>query len=129
MELTNIPHVHAVHAYLRLRILRVELISRWDRQMAAKGAIACSELGERPEEVCRQFGLKVKTCLDWYISHWQPLIDELEHTGFQWTAFFASTPPEAGDHAELNRIKKAVLEPVAQSFSSDLQYTAGHQTV
>lgn len=109
LDLNNSNQLHAVRALLRMRQLRSDLIQRWERQMACQGGPACSELGERPEQVCKQFVVLIQTCLEWHVSIWQPLESEFQRLGFLWPTFLESTQPETGANAELNRIRRAVL--------------------
>jgi very-short-patch-repair endonuclease len=109
LDLNNSTHLRAVRALLRMRQLRSELTERWERQMACQGGPACSELGEHPERVCKQFVGKIQTCLEWHNSTWHPLESEFERLGFLWPVFLESTQPETGTNAELNRIRSAVM--------------------
>lgn len=125
LELNDATHLRAVRAFLRMRQLRSELVERWERQMARQGGLACSELSERPEQVCKQFVPKIQLCLEWHTSTWQPLENQFQQLGFQWAAFLDSTAPEAGDNAELRRIRSAVLGdlgPILQSRSGWLRH-------
>lgn len=118
LELNDATHLRAVRALLRMRQLRAELVERWERQMECLGGLACSELGERPEQVCKQFVPQIQLCLEWHTSTWQPLENQFQQLGFQWAAFLNSTAPQAGDNAELRRIRSAVLGdlgPILQS--------------
>ena len=38
-----------------------------------------------------------------------PLETEFQQVGFNWTAYFESTPPEVGDDAELRRLRVAIV--------------------
>lgn len=109
LQLNDRNHLHAVRALLRMRQLRSELVARWERQMEQQGGLACSELGEKPEQVCRQFVPQIQTCLEWHATAWLPLENQFQQLGFQWSTFLDSTPPEAGDNAALRRIRSAVL--------------------
>ena len=125
LELNDATHLRAVQALLRMRQLRSELVERWERQMACQGGLASSELSERPEQVCKQFVPKIKVCLIWYASTWQPLEGEFQRLGFRWSMFLDSTTPEAGSNAELRRIRRAVLGdlgPILQSRSGWLRH-------
>ncbi|HYT59110.1 MAG TPA: AAA domain-containing protein [Haliangiales bacterium] len=108
-DLKTPTQFRAVRALLRMRLLREELVERWDRLMACQGAPPCSALGEKPEEVCRPFVTQIRACLGWHASIWQPLEGQFERLGFRWSAFLESTPPETGANAELGRIRRAVL--------------------
>jgi very-short-patch-repair endonuclease/Cdc6-like AAA superfamily ATPase len=124
-ELNNSAHLRAVRALLRMSQLRFELVARWERLMARQGALACSELGEKPEQVCKQFVPQIQDCLEWHVSTWQPLEGKFQRLGFQWSAFLDSTAPEAGNNAELRRIRRAVLGdlgPILQSRSGWLRH-------
>ena len=125
LELNDAGHLRAVRALLRIRQLRSELIARWERQVAGQGGLACSDLGEKPEQVCKQCVPQIRLCLEWHTTTWQPLENEFQRLGFQWSAFLDSTAPEAGDNAELRRIRRAVtgeLGPVLQSRSDWLRH-------
>ncbi|MDE2475427.1 MAG: DUF559 domain-containing protein [Alphaproteobacteria bacterium] len=121
----NINHLRAVRALLRIRQLRSDLLKRWDRQMGTKGAIQPTNLGERPEHTCRQFVPRITSCLDWYNGVWRPLETSLESMGFKWGQYFNSTAPHAGEHAELQRLRAAVmgeLDRILQSRVCLLRY-------
>jgi very-short-patch-repair endonuclease len=105
----NVPHLLAVRAEIRIRVLREDLLQRWGRLMACQGGPACSDLTEKPEQVCKQFVTQIQSCLEWHASTWQPLESEFQRLGFFWSAFLESTPPKTGANAELNRIREAVL--------------------
>ncbi|MBI4025927.1 MAG: DUF559 domain-containing protein [Verrucomicrobia bacterium] len=125
MELNDLTHLKAVRALLQMRKLRSELVERWERIMVPLGGLACSELSEKPERVCKQFVPQIQACLDWHTSTWQPLENKFQRLGFAWSAFLESTAPEPGDNAELRRIRRAVLGdlgPVLQSRSGWLRY-------
>src|SRR5262249_46405580 len=81
-ELDNSTHLHAVRARLRMQCLRSDLVERWQRQMARQAGLDRSELGERPEEVCKQFVAQIQACLNWHASTWQPLEEEFRRLGF-----------------------------------------------
>ena len=125
LQLNHLTHLRAVRALLRMRQIRSELIERWERQMACQGGLACSELGERPEQACKQFVPQIKDCLKWHPSTWQSLEGEFQRLGFRWSAFLDSTTPESGNNAELRRIRRAVLGdlgPILQSRSGWLRH-------
>jgi superfamily I DNA/RNA helicase len=125
MELSDATHLRAVKALLRMRQLRFELVERWERQMACQGGLACSDLSDRPEQVCKQFVPQILMCLEWHAGTWQPLEGEFQRLGFKWSAFLDSTAPKSGDNAELRRIRYAVLGdlgPILQSRSGWLRH-------
>lgn len=125
LELNDATHLRAVRALLRMRQLRHELVERWERMMVPLGGLACSELSEKPERVCKQFVPQIQVCLEWHAANWQPLESEFQRLGFRWSAFLDSTPPEPGDNAELRRIRRAVLGdlgPILQARSGWLRH-------
>lgn len=125
LDLSDPAHLRAVRALLQTRELRAELISRWERQVSRQGGLASSGLGEKPEQVCRQFVPQIRHCLEWHTATWQPLENEFQRLGFRWSAFLDSTAPEAGENAELRRIRRAVtgdLGPILQSRSAWLRH-------
>ena len=120
LELNNATHLRAVRAFLRIRQLRSDLLDRWERMK-----MPLLDLGENPERVYKQFVPQIQLCLEWHTSTWQPLENQFQQLGFQWAAFLDSTAPEAGDNAELRRIRSAVLGdlgPILQSRSGWLRH-------
>lgn len=125
LDLSDATHLRAVRALLHMRQVRSELAERWERQIACQGGLAVSDLSDRPEQICKQFVPQIQACMEWHLSVWQPLEREFQRLGFQWSAFLDSTVPEAGDNAELLRIRRAVLGdlgPILQSRSGWLRH-------
>jgi len=120
-------HFRAVRASLRMQVARQELIERWERQITAQGGPAREELGEKPEQVCRQFVPVIQGCLNWHNSTWLPLEADFRRVGFRWSPYFESTPPEMGANAELRRLRKAILgdlEHILQARAAYLRLQA-----
>jgi very-short-patch-repair endonuclease len=113
LELGELAQLRAVRAALRIRQLRSDLIGRWARQMVPRGGLAVAELGEHPEQVCKQYVPRLRFALAWHGTAWQQLGGKFEQLGFQWPRFLETTPLEAGDHAELRRIRRAVVNELA----------------
>lgn len=109
IDLNNKEHFFAIRALLQVISLRQELRDRWGRQMIQGGAPTVEELGEKPEQVCRQFISGIKDSLDWHDKVWVPLESELNRLGFNWLAYFDTTKPELGENGQLLRLKTAVL--------------------
>jgi very-short-patch-repair endonuclease len=118
LDLENLQHLQATRAVLRIQQLRGELIERWERQMAPKGAPDSAQLSETPEAVAKQFIAPIQYCLDWNRSTWLPLEAEFTRLGFLWPEYLESTPPETGANAELNRLRDAVLGDMASILQS-----------
>ena len=105
----NKNHILTVRAHLKVINLRQELCTRWERQMVQGGAPILIDLGEKPEQVCRQFITGIKESLDWNNDVWLPLEFELNRLGFNWARYFETTKPEVGENAQLLRLRAAVL--------------------
>lgn len=108
-ELNRIEHLRAVRAQLRIAQIREEMCGRWERLMTSGGAPPIGDLGNRPEQACRGFVSHIRACLEWHRTAWQPLEAEFRRLGYNWTAYLESTAPGVGDHAELSRLRSAVV--------------------
>ncbi|ATC63943.1 hypothetical protein CMV30_08245 [Nibricoccus aquaticus] len=125
LDIASLPQVRAVRALLRQHQLRAELVERWARYMSARGGIPSTELGERPEQVCRQFVPQIRASLDWHANVWLPLEAEFHRLGFRWSAFLESTPPESGENADLRRLRRAIVDnlaPVLEARANHLRH-------
>lgn len=120
INLKKKEHLLAVRAYLRVLNLREELCARWERQMIHGGAPTIKDLGEKPEQVCRQFITSIRDSLDWHHKVWLPLESELSSLGFNWLAYFDATKPEIGENAPLLRLKAAILGDFGNILKSRL---------
>jgi very-short-patch-repair endonuclease len=125
LELGEMAHLRAVRAALRIRQLRADLVGRWERQMVPRGGIAVAELGEHPEQVCKQYVPRIRFALAWHGTAWFLLEHKFGQLGFHWPRFLETTTPEPGEHAELRRIRRAVVDelpPILQSRSAFLRH-------
>ena len=125
LDLTGVQQVRAVRALLRQRQLRTELVERWERYMSGRGGLPSADLGERPEQVCRQFVPQIRAGLNWHACVWLLLEAEFNRLGFNWTAFLESTPPETGENAGLIRLRHAIVDnlgPVLEARANRLRY-------
>ena len=120
IDLKKKEHLLAVQAHLRVIHLRQELRARWERQMIQGGAPSILELGENPEQVCRQFISLINESLDWHNKVWLPLEAELNRLGFNWSEYFNTTKPEVGQNAQLLRLKTSILGDFAKILKSKL---------
>ena len=59
-------HFEALRTSARLRILRRDLATRWDRQVATAGSASSSTMGSEPEKTLIQFCDPIANCLAWY---------------------------------------------------------------
>ena len=111
-------HFHALRQLARLKSLRKDLASRWDRQVAALGTPHSSEMGEEIEKTLVQFCDPIEDCLGWHQHTWLPLQQQLEDLGFRWEKFLSEQPAVVGSDGELIRIGLAVtdsLSPILES--------------
>lgn len=120
IDLKNKQHLRTIQAFLHVISLREELCARWNRQMVHGGAPTVEELGDKPEQVCRQFISGIKDSLDWHDQVWIPLESELNRLGFKWIVYFEITKPEVGENAQLLRLKAAVLGDFEKILASRL---------
>jgi len=109
IDKNNKNHISAIQAKLKVSILRDELKERWQRMMVSGGAPSVESLGEKPEQVCRQYVSIIKESLDWSEKIWKPLEAELVSLGFDWTQYLNTTSPELGENAQLLRLKSAII--------------------
>lgn len=94
----------------QLELARKGLLARWERQMTPLDGPTVSDLGDRPEQACRQFVGPIRRALDWHADVWTPLEAVFPKVGFRWSAFLATVPPHLARHGELLRLRDAVLE-------------------
>ena len=103
-------HFHALRRLLRLKGLREDLRTRWDRQVAVLGAPRSNEMGDEVEKTLMQYCDTIEDCLGWQERIWLPLQQKLKDLGFRWEKFLAEQPAVLGPEGELVRIGKAVTE-------------------
>ncbi|MBP6859078.1 MAG: AAA family ATPase [Candidatus Magasanikbacteria bacterium] len=109
IDLKQKEHLQAIQAHLRVISLRDQLRAWWGRQMVSGGAPTITELGEKPEQLCRQYITRIQNSLSWHDTIWIPLEKELKRLGFNWAAYLDSTKPEIGNNGELVRLRSAIL--------------------
>lgn len=120
VNLKKTEHLLAIQANLLVRNLREELCDRWDRQMTVGGAPSAFSMGEKPEQVCRQYITRITESLNWHNTTWIPLETELKNLGFNWSAYLEVTDPEVGENAQLLRLKSAILGDFKEILKSRL---------
>src|SRR6266436_3680115 len=111
-------HFHALRQLSRLKSLRQDLSSRWDRQVAPLGAPHSNEMGEGVEKTLIQFCDPIEDCLRWQERTWLPLQQQLEDLGFRWEKFLAEQPAVVGSDGELIRIGLAVTDSLSPILDS-----------
>jgi very-short-patch-repair endonuclease len=111
-------HFLALRQLCRLKSLRKDLATRWDRQVAPLGVPPSSEMGEEVEKTLMQFCDAIEDCLNWHDCTWLPLQKRLVDLGFRWDKFLAEQPAVVGSDGELLRIGIAVTGPLLSILDS-----------
>ena len=111
-------HFLALRQLCRLKSLRKDLATRWDRQVAPLGVPPSSEMGEEVEKTLMQFCDAIDDCLNWHDRTWLPLQKQLVDLGFRWDKFLAEQPAVVGPEGELLRIGIAVTGPLLSILDS-----------
>jgi len=122
----------AASKFSRLKLLRRNLATRWDRQMAPLGASKSAEMGAEIEKDAIQFCAPIRDCLAWHSQVWSPAEKKLKEFGFRWDKFLSEQPVVVGDHGELARLHKAVqgfLPPILAARRDHLRWAEINQTV
>lgn len=114
----NKDHLSAIQAKLKVSILRDELKERWERMMVSGGAP--DNIGEKPEQICRQYVSIIHESLNWNENIWEPLEKELISLGFNWSLYLSTTSPELGENAQLLRLKSAIIGDFEKILNSRL---------
>jgi len=125
-------HFLAAGKFSRLKLLRRNLASRWDRQMAPLGASASAEMGDEIEKDAIQFCLPIRDCLAWHSQVWSPVESKLKELGFLWDKFLSEQPVVVGEQGELVRLHKAVrdsLPPILAVRRDHLRWVEINQTM
>ncbi|MGE5607461.1 MAG: AAA domain-containing protein, partial [Bacteroidota bacterium] len=65
-EPQTLEHFTALANLIKLKILRQEMVDRWELQLASQGAPSAVALGVEPEKAAERFGKILAHCLDWY---------------------------------------------------------------
>jgi very-short-patch-repair endonuclease/DNA polymerase III delta prime subunit len=116
----------ALRDLIRLQTARLNLVSRWQRQMTILGGPDATALGNQPETTFHQFVDPLRRCLQWYTNIWAPLEMQLKQQGFQWEAFLAEMPVNHSEYGEMLRLRMAVVEalpPIIQAEAARRVYT------
>jgi very-short-patch-repair endonuclease/cellulose biosynthesis protein BcsQ len=118
-------HFLAASKFSRVKLLRRNLATRWDRQMAPLGASSSTEMGTEIEKGAIQFCGPIRDCLAWYSQVWGPTEKELRETGFLWDKFLSEQPVVVGDDGELVGLRRAVqdsLPPILAARCDHLKW-------
>ena len=123
-------HFLAASKFSRVKLLRKNLATRWDRQMAPLGASLSAEMGTEIEKATIQFCGPIRECLAWHSHVWAAIEKELRETGFLWDKFLSEQPMVVGDDGELVRLRRAVkdsLPPILAARCDHLKWIETNQ--
>ena len=115
-----LEHFIALRVFLRLKVARLNLLGRWQRQMVPLGGPDAMALGPEPERNCIQFVYPIRQCLDWFTITWVPLEQVLIEQGFLWNAFLAEMPVMLVEHGDLLRLREAVFEKLSPVVAAEV---------
>ena len=125
-------HFLAASKFSRLKLLRRNLATRWDRQMAPLGASRSFEMGAEIEKDAIQFCGPIRNCLAWHSQVWSPVERKLKEFGFRWDKFLSEQPVVVGDHGELatlHRVVQDFLPPILAARRDHLRWAEINQTL
>src|SRR5262249_15062618 len=125
-------HFLAASKFSRLKLLRRNLATRWDRQMAPLGASSSAEMGAEIEKDAIQFCSSIRDCLAWQSQVWSPVERKLKDLGFLWDKFLSEQPVVVGEEGELVRLHKAVrdaLPPILLARRDHLRWAEINQAI
>jgi very-short-patch-repair endonuclease/DNA polymerase III delta prime subunit len=115
---TQREHFEALRTSTHMRILRRDLATRWDRQVAVGGSNSSHGMGSEPERTLIQFCNPIANCLAWHEKTWLPLEKELKEIGFLWDKFMSEQPVVVGPTGEVTRLAKTVGGPLPAILSA-----------
>ena len=125
-------HFLAASKFSRLKLLRKNLATRWDRQMAPLGASASADMSAEIEKDAIQFCGPIRDCLAWNSQVWSPVERKLKDLGFLWDKFLSEQSVVVGEQGELVRLHKAVrdsLPPILAARRDHLRWAEINQTI
>jgi hypothetical protein len=106
-------HFRALQGVVSLDISRRELTTRWERQITSLGGPQSIALGSEPELAANQFAQTIRSLLDWRSQQLDPLVSDLEKSGFRWHAFVGEQAPNLSPHGDLIRLADGVASVVS----------------
>jgi len=116
----KVDHFEALLQYVRLEQARQRLLNRWERQVVPLGGPTRDALGPEPERIARQFGERVRQCLDWYERQWKPVEATMQNLSFNWCQFLAEHETPLVAHGELLKIRDVVRDKLPAVFEARL---------
>jgi hypothetical protein len=110
----TVDEFRSLLALAKLGEQRELLCSRWRRAVESLGGPPVKSLGSMPERAAQSYASEIRNHLDWRKTVWEPLIAELEVSGFRWQAWLGEHSPVAGDYGELTRVQSAASGRLAE---------------
>jgi very-short-patch-repair endonuclease len=104
---TEAEHFRAIENLVTIDLLRADLIRRWDRQMASRGAAKIEELGGRPEARAARYVAEIRRGLDWYGEVWAPCAARMEELGLDFDRL-SKQVTSVGAQSQLEKLRDVV---------------------
>ena len=108
----------ALLADAQLRQSREHFLARWGRLVETLGGPGVDALRSAPERIARGFAPEIRKRLEWRANVWTPLEAKLREVGFHWHEWLESHPPTGGHHGDLDRLRSAVSDGLANTVGA-----------
>jgi hypothetical protein len=110
----TIDEFRALRAAARLQENRNRFAGRWRRAVESLGGPQLDSLGRSPERAAQGYATEIRNRLEWRVTVWEPLIDQLWAVGFRWDDWLSEHMPVPGDHGEIARVQRAGSQGLAE---------------
>ena len=110
----------ALLADAQLRHSREHFLARWRRLVESLGGPSADTLGSAPERIARGYAPEIRKRLEWRANVWTPLEAKLRDVGFRWREWLESHPPTGGSHGDLDRLRSAVSDSLANTVGAQI---------
>src|SRR5713101_7973258 len=110
----TLDEFRALRAAARLQENRNRFAGRWKRAVESLGGPQLDSLGRSPERAAQGYATEIRNRLEWRVTVWEPLIDQLWAVGFRWDDWLSKHMPVPGDHGEIARVQRAGSQGLAE---------------
>lgn len=126
-----IGHFEALRHFVRLQAARLDLVRRWQRQVAALAGPVLDEQQPEPEKIARQFSEVIAKNLKWYDETWHDLEKDLVQQGLKWDSLLSENQTPLLAHGQMLRLRDVVLHKLpavieAQMYRLSWEQVEGH---